>query len=106
MARALGARGPAVLIKGGHGEGDEVVDLLFAGGEFHRFPHPRVATTSDHGTGCTLSSAIAARLAAGEALPAAVGGAIDYLQGALLAAYPLGAGRGPVNHLHRLKSSG
>jgi len=109
LARALAARGPAVLIKGGHagrtddaaGDGDEVLDLLLAAGRFHRFRHPRVATTSDHGTGCTLSSAIAARLGAGEALPAAVGGAIDYLQGALLAAYPLGRGRGPVDHLYR-----
>ena len=78
-----------------------MLDLLLAAGRFHRFVHPRIATGSDHGTGCTLSSAIAARLGAGEALPAAVEGAIDYLQGALRAAYPLGRGRGPVDHLFR-----
>ena len=92
---------PAVLIKGGHGAGSEVVDLLFAGGARHRYVHPRLRTTSTHGTGCTLSSAIAARLARGDDLPTAVGGAIDYLQGAMKSAFPLGGGHGPVNHLFR-----
>jgi hydroxymethylpyrimidine/phosphomethylpyrimidine kinase len=77
-----------------------VVDLLAVGGTLHRFAHPRLATTSTHGTGCTLSSAIAARLARGDELVEAVGGAIRYLEGALAAAYPLGRGRGPVDHLH------
>src|SRR6185436_10404104 len=54
--------GPAVLGKGGHAEGPEVVDLLLAEGRWHRFVHPRIETTATHGTGCTLSSAIAARL--------------------------------------------
>jgi hydroxymethylpyrimidine/phosphomethylpyrimidine kinase len=103
-ARTLAARGPAVLVKGGHGAGEEIVDLLFAAGRFHAFRHPRVATRCDHGTGCTLSAAIAARLGAGEPLATAVEGAIDYLQGALRAAVPLGAGRGPVDHLYRLFS--
>ena len=92
---------PAVLVKGGHGQGDEVVDLLFAGGARHRYLHPRQRTTSTHGTGCTLSSAIAARLARGNDLPTAVGGAIEYLQGAMRAAFPLGGGHGPVNHFYR-----
>ncbi|HEX6862752.1 MAG TPA: bifunctional hydroxymethylpyrimidine kinase/phosphomethylpyrimidine kinase [Thermoanaerobaculia bacterium] len=100
-AEELAKRGPAVLAKGGHAEGDEVVDLLIAGGVAHRFRHPRLATTSTHGTGCTLSSAIAARLGRGEELPRAVGGAIEYLQGAMKAAYPLGSGHGPVDHLWR-----
>jgi hydroxymethylpyrimidine/phosphomethylpyrimidine kinase len=100
-ARALAGAGCAVLLKGGHGEGPELVDLLFDGRDFHRFSGPRLATTSTHGTGCTLSSAIAARLARGEGLVAAVGGAIDYLRGAIAAAYPLGHGRGPVDHLYR-----
>lgn len=103
-ARHLGRHGAAVLVKGGHGEGDEVVDLLFADGEIHRFAHPRIHTTSTHGTGCTLSSAIAARLARGDGLVAAVGEAIDYLHGAISAAYPLGGGHGPVDHLYRLKT--
>jgi hydroxymethylpyrimidine/phosphomethylpyrimidine kinase len=105
-ARSLAARGPAVLAKGGHAEGPEVVDLLLApDGRVHRFAHPRLHTLSTHGTGCTLSSAIAARLGAGEELPRAVGGAIEYLAGALAAAYPLGArdGHGPVNHLFELR---
>jgi hydroxymethylpyrimidine/phosphomethylpyrimidine kinase len=106
-ARALAARGPAVLLKGGHGEEDEVVDLLVtpasaAGEEAARtFRHPRIETRSTHGTGCTLSSAVAARLAAGDPLERAVEGGIRYLQGAMAAAVPLGSGHGPVNHLFR-----
>ncbi len=105
-ARNLSARGPAVLAKGGHAEGEEVVDLLLErDGRVHRFVHPRLHTPSTHGTGCTLSSAIAARLGAGEELPRAVFGAIGYLSGALAAAYPLGNrdGHGPVNHLFELR---
>jgi hydroxymethylpyrimidine kinase/phosphomethylpyrimidine kinase len=109
MARALaaaGARGgdpgPAILLKGGHVAGAEVVDLLWDGERLHRFAAPRIATTSDHGTGCTLSSALAVQLAAGRPLADAVARAIDYLRGALAAAFPLGAGRGPVDHLYRL----
>jgi hydroxymethylpyrimidine/phosphomethylpyrimidine kinase len=105
-ARSLAARGPAVLAKGGHAEGEEVVDLLLdRDGRVHRFAHPRLHTPSTHGTGCTLSSAIAARLGAGEEMPRAVAGAIDYLAGALAAAYPLGTGdgHGPVNHLFALR---
>jgi hydroxymethylpyrimidine/phosphomethylpyrimidine kinase len=103
-AQFLGRHGTAVLVKGGHGEGDDVVDVLVDAAEAHRFVHPRIHTTSTHGTGCTLSSAIAARLAQGDALVAAVGGAIDYLHGAISAAYPVGRGHGPVNHLYRLKA--
>jgi hydroxymethylpyrimidine/phosphomethylpyrimidine kinase len=96
--RQLTASGAAVLLKGGHGEGEELVDLLLAGGQVRRFTHRRIATTSTHGTGCTLSSAIAARLGRGESLVAAVEGALEYLQAALRAAYPLGGGFGPLNH--------
>ena len=104
-AGALAARGPAVLLKGGHAEGTEILDLLQlpAGGGVHRFTHPRLATRSTHGTGCTLSAAVAARLAAGDELVEAVEGAIRYLQGALAAAYPLGGGHGPVDHLYALE---
>jgi hydroxymethylpyrimidine/phosphomethylpyrimidine kinase len=103
-ARALAAPGLAVLAKGGHAEGDTLVDLLIDGDRLHRFAHPRLHTTSTHGTGCTLSSAIAARLGAGEELPRAVAGAIDYLAGAIAAAYPVGqeGGHGPVDHLYQL----
>ena len=103
LASHLAEDGPAVLLKGGHLGGDAIVDLLAVDGEMHRFEHPRIATGSTHGTGCTLSSAIAARLGLGEGLLDAVGGAIDYLQGAIRAAYPLGGGHGPVNHLYRLR---
>jgi len=105
MGEALAAAGPAVLVKGGHGEGDEVTDLLVvpaAGGgapfTHHRWSGRRIAGRATHGTGCTLSSAIAARLGAGADLPAAVEGAIAYLRRAMEAAYPLGSGHGPVNH--------
>jgi hydroxymethylpyrimidine/phosphomethylpyrimidine kinase len=101
-AEALSRRGPAVLAKGGHAEGGEVVDLLLEEGRVHRFAGPRLSAASTHGTGCTLSSAVAARLAAGDPLPRAVEGAIEYLRGALAAAYPVGAGTGPVDHLYRL----
>jgi hydroxymethylpyrimidine/phosphomethylpyrimidine kinase len=100
-AEALAKRGPAVLAKGGHAEGAEVVDVLVMRGEVYEFRHPRLSTSSTHGTGCTLSSAIAARLGRGEDLPRAVSGAIEYLQGAMKAAYPLGSGHGPVDHLWR-----
>ncbi|HKI03770.1 MAG TPA: bifunctional hydroxymethylpyrimidine kinase/phosphomethylpyrimidine kinase [Thermoanaerobaculia bacterium] len=104
-AEALAGRGPAVLAKGGHAGGEkseEVVDLLLEGGRVHRFAHPRLYTRSTHGTGCTLSSAIAARLGAGEDLPRAVEGAIDYLREAMAAAYPVGSGNGhgPVDHFY------
>jgi hydroxymethylpyrimidine/phosphomethylpyrimidine kinase len=98
-ARRLAAAGPAVLVKGGHGEGDEVVDLLFDGDELHRFAAPRIHSRATHGTGCTLSSAIAARLALGTPLARAVGESIAYLRRAIETAFPLGAGHGPVNHL-------
>jgi hydroxymethylpyrimidine/phosphomethylpyrimidine kinase len=96
--RAIAAAGCAVLVKGGHGDGDEVVDLLLADGEVHRFTHPRQHTRATHGTGCTLSSAIAARLGRGDDLRTAVEGAIGYLQAAIAAAPDLGAGHGPVEH--------
>jgi hydroxymethylpyrimidine/phosphomethylpyrimidine kinase len=107
-AAALAALGPAVLAKGGHAEGaegDDVADLLLVDGRVYRFAHPRLQTRATHGTGCTLSSAIAARLGAGDGLPKAVEGAIEYLQGAMAAAYPVGSGNGhgPVDHFHQWK---
>jgi hydroxymethylpyrimidine/phosphomethylpyrimidine kinase len=96
---------PAVLLKGGHGTGDEVVDLLYDGSEFHRVGRPRIHTTATHGTGCTLSSALACRLAIGTSLADAVPLAVDYLRGAMTAAFAVGAGHGPVDHLYRRKGS-
>lgn len=101
---ALGAR--AVLMKGGHAEGATCIDLLVTAGGMLRLEAPRLATRNTHGTGCTLSSAIAAGLAKGEALPQAVRGAHAYLQGAIAAADHLavGSGHGPVHHFHALWS--
>ena len=98
--------GPAVLAKGGHAEGEEVVDLLLertAGSTAS--PIRGSHTRSTHGTGCTLSSAIAARLGAGEDLPQAVEGAIDYLAWRHGGRLPggLGNGHGPVDHFYLLE---
>jgi hydroxymethylpyrimidine/phosphomethylpyrimidine kinase len=97
-AERLTGHGPAVLIKGGHGEGAGLVDLLLTAGELHRYEGPRIESRSTHGTGCTLSSAIAAGLALGDALPEAVRKAIAYLRRALVAAPRLGQGHGPLWH--------
>lgn len=101
--RILKAGAAAVLIKGGHAGGNEAVDLLFDGQTLHRLAAPRLATTSDHGTGCTLSAAIAARMAKGDGLVEAVAAAKRYLHAALAAACRLsvGHGRGPVHHFFR-----
>jgi hydroxymethylpyrimidine/phosphomethylpyrimidine kinase len=102
-ARELQSLGAAsVVIMGGHRPGDVITDVLFDGEQFHEFSGPRVATTSTHGTGCTFASAIAASLAKGETVPAAVGLAREYLQGALEGAYPVGGGHGPVHHFWQL----
>ena len=97
LVRSLGDRCAAVLLKGGHAEGEEVVDLLWDGSRVHSFVHPRIVSRATHGTGCTLSSAIAARLGRGESLVAAVSGAIDWLHEAIARALPIGAGVGPVD---------
>ncbi len=105
LARALHASGArAVLVKGGHLEGDTSQDALFADGKLRVYSAPRVATRNTHGTGCTLSSAIAAYVAQGLALEDAVGAAKDYLTGALResAALKVGGGHGPVNHFWKL----
>ncbi len=92
----------AVLIKGGHGQGPESVDLLVDRQGATRFAAPRVATRNTHGTGCTLSSAIAAGLARGDDLLTAVRRAKDYITAAIAAAdrLSIGTGHGPVHHFH------
>ena len=103
-ARELLARGAnAVLLKGGHLEGDTVSDLLFMkNAEPQWMRAPRIATANTHGTGCTLSSAIAAHLALGADLPQAVRQAREFVRGALQAgaAARTGTGSGPLNHGH------
>ena len=98
---ALGSA--AVLIKGGHGGGPESVDILVEATGSTRFAAPRSETKNNHGTGCTLSSAIAAGLAQGATLADAVREAKAYITAALAAADRLGvgSGRGPVHHFHR-----
>ena len=103
QGRRLIAMGPrAVLMKGGHGRGETCVDLLVTAGGVLRLEAPRIATRNTHGTGCSLSAAVAAGLARGAGLEDAVRTAHDWLQGAIRAADGLGIGRGrgPVHHFH------
>jgi hydroxymethylpyrimidine/phosphomethylpyrimidine kinase len=97
---SLGARN--VLIKGGHGKGPESVDLLIGQGKVQRLAAKRIATRNTHGTGCTLSSAIAAGLAKGLDLIAAVEAAKAYVTAAIAGAdrLKIGHGHGPLHHLH------
>ena len=103
QGRALLALGPrAVLMKGGHAAGDICTDLLVTPDTILALTAPRIATRNTHGTGCTLSAAIAAELAKGQALAPAVTAAHAWLQGAIAAADTLGIGQGhgPVHHFH------
>ena len=98
-ARALHALGAgAVLVKGGHGGGEEVADLLFDGRDLIWLRAPRQSTQHTHGTGCTYSAAITARLALGDDLVSAVRTAHAYVARAIATAPKLGHGQGPVNH--------
>ncbi len=93
--------GCPTLVKGGHSGQDPVEDCLYLpDGSLHRIRHPRVHTANSHGTGCTLSSAIAARLARGEGLVAATTGGVLYVHDLLMGAAQagLGAGSGPLLH--------
>ncbi|MDX2185207.1 MAG: bifunctional hydroxymethylpyrimidine kinase/phosphomethylpyrimidine kinase [Gemmatimonadaceae bacterium] len=88
----------AALVKGGHLTGADAIDVLWADGRAHTFRHPRLATTSTHGTGCTLSAAIAAHLAQGLPLVDAVRESLGFVHRAIASAPGLGAGHGPLNH--------
>jgi hydroxymethylpyrimidine/phosphomethylpyrimidine kinase len=115
LGASLAGRGPAILLKGGHAVHEdgrptaEITDLLCFESAVEVFRHARIETDSTHGTGCTLSSAIAAGLGSGLELRRAVTEAIAYLQGALAAAYPVGStgsgGHGPPDHLYRQGAS-
>jgi hydroxymethylpyrimidine/phosphomethylpyrimidine kinase len=98
---ALGC--PAVLIKGGHGQGAESIDYLFRRDDTVALAAPRIATKNTHGTGCSLSSAVAAGLAKGEAMETAVRNAKAFVSAAIAAAVGLhvGHGHGPIHHFHR-----
>ncbi|MGD8727613.1 MAG: bifunctional hydroxymethylpyrimidine kinase/phosphomethylpyrimidine kinase [Gemmatimonadales bacterium] len=94
----LGAQ--AALVKGGHLSGDEVVDVLVLGDDaaVRQFRRPRIETTSTHGTGCTLSSAVTAGLARGRDLERSVYDALQFVHRAIATAPGLGSGHGPLNH--------
>lgn len=103
-AEALLEYGPdAVLAKGGHLAGaEEAVDVLVSGDTVNTYAAPRIDTEHTHGTGCTYASAIAANLAKGHDLDAAIDRAKRYVTGAIRHALPLGHGRGPTNHFFHL----
>ncbi|MBD9541563.1 bifunctional hydroxymethylpyrimidine kinase/phosphomethylpyrimidine kinase [Ensifer sp. ENS04] len=100
MLLKLGVR--SVLMKGGHGKGKEATDVLFGEGGVLSLSRPRIETSNDHGTGCTLSAAIAAGLALEKSIADSVVTAKAYLHAALVAADDLAVGRGhgPVHHFH------
>ena len=97
---ALGCK--AVLIKGGHGEGAESIDYLIDSSGVTALAAPRIATKNTHGTGCSLSSAIAAGLAKGEGMETAVRNAKAWVSAAIAAAdrFSVGHGHGPIHHFH------
>jgi hydroxymethylpyrimidine/phosphomethylpyrimidine kinase len=106
-ARELRGRGPrVVVVKGGHLAGDEAVDVFYDGERLEELATPRIHTQNTHGTGCTYSAAIAARLALGDQPFEAVRGAKEYLTEAIRRSYSVGRGHGPVDHLHPLKRGG
>ncbi len=93
---AMGAE--AVLLKGGHGVGDSIEDWLITKHETYKFVSRRIHSTSTHGTGCTLASAIATGLAQGKTMIDAVSSARDYVRQAIEKAPGYGKGHGPLNH--------
>ncbi|HWB51971.1 MAG TPA: bifunctional hydroxymethylpyrimidine kinase/phosphomethylpyrimidine kinase [Stellaceae bacterium] len=99
--RALGCR--AVLLKGGHLDGDTVHDILATAAGLTEWTSPRIASRHTHGTGCTLASAIAAGLAQGMDVVAAVERARAYVQKAIASAPGIGRGHGPLDHAHPLR---
>jgi hydroxymethylpyrimidine/phosphomethylpyrimidine kinase len=94
----------AVLLKGGHLDGDTVHDVLGVGAGFEEWTSPRINTRHTHGTGCTLASAIAAGLAQGMTVVAAVERARNYVQRAIASAPGFGHGHGPLDHAHPLRT--
>lgn len=98
-ARRIHRLGPrAVIVKGGHIPGDEVVDLLFDGREFIEFRSARINSPNTHGTGCTFAAAIAANLARGLGLADATRRAKEYVEGAIRAGHGIGHGVGVLDH--------
>ena len=104
-ARRIREYGPRnVLVKGGHASFDRATDILYDGQKFHEFASEFVETKNTHGTGCTYSAAITARLALGEPLFSAIEHAKTYITKAIAHALPIGKGHGPTNHFYFLRS--
>lgn len=98
-ARRIHRFGPsAVVVKGGHFEGPEIVDLLFDGQEFFEFRGPRIDSPHTHGTGCTFAAALAAALALGRPLGDATQSAKSYVEQAVRHSLRIGRGHGPLDH--------
>lgn len=97
--KELGAK--SILVKGGHLE-DDATDLLYSDGEFYYFKQERIPTKHTHGTGCTLSSAIAANVAKGASIKEAVSAGKEYITMAIEHGFELGKGVGPTNHFYKL----
>jgi hydroxymethylpyrimidine/phosphomethylpyrimidine kinase len=104
VLRALGAR--AVVIKGGHLDRADIVDVLLIGDRVVEIAGERVAGVHTHGTGCTFAAAIAARLALGDAIEPAVRAAQAFVREAMRAGIPLGAGHRPLDHLWKARAAG
>jgi hydroxymethylpyrimidine/phosphomethylpyrimidine kinase len=103
-ARRIHGMGPsAVIVKGGHAAGDEIIDLLFDGESFAEFRAARVHTRNTHGTGCTFASAIAAYLARGHSLAEATERAQAYVVGAVRHGLAVGKGHGPLDHFWQMR---
>jgi hydroxymethylpyrimidine/phosphomethylpyrimidine kinase len=101
-AKRIAEAGPSVVIvKGGHLMGTPI-DVVWDGSTITHFETPRVETRATHGTGCTYSAAIAAHLAQGCRVQEAIEQSKQYLYGALMSAYTVGAGHSPVHHFHQL----
>jgi hydroxymethylpyrimidine/phosphomethylpyrimidine kinase len=100
----MGAR--AALVKGGHLDEEQIVDVLVTAESTIEIAHRKIDTTSTHGTGCTLSAAIAARLALGSSLEGAVRDGLDFVQRAIANAPGLGRGHGPLNHFVPRETAG
>lgn len=104
LAVRLAQLGAGVMLKGGHGTGDSSEDILLVGGDVTRLSAPRIATRNTHGTGCTLSAAMAALRPQRDGWAEATRDAKDYLTQALAASERLdvgaGTGHGPVHHFH------
>jgi hydroxymethylpyrimidine/phosphomethylpyrimidine kinase len=104
LGHTLLGLGPTwVLVKGGHADGDPTDVLVTRGRADQTFSAPRDDNAHTHGTGCTLASAVAARLALGDDVPRAVAAGKAYVTGAIAGGFALGAGIGPTDHLWQLR---